>query len=76
MSIIPRDCKVFKKSLALPELFNLEFIASNIPADMNLLRVKKALQKKTNIKEELLKIGKYCVQYANDLSLKDDCVGG
>ena len=74
MSIIPRDCKVIKKSTALPELLNLEFIASNIPADMNLLRVKEALQKKTNVKEELLKIGKYCAQYANDLSPRDDCV--
>ena len=74
MSIIPRDCKVIKKSQALPELFNLEFVASNIPADVNLVRVKKALEKKTNLKEELLKIGKYWAQYANDLSLRDDCV--
>ena len=41
---------------------------------MNLLRVKEALQKKTNLKEELLKIGKYWAQHANDLSLRDDCV--
>ena len=74
MSIIPRDCKVIKKSQALPELFNLEFIASNIPADVNLVRVKEALEKKINLKEELLKIGKYWTQYANDLSLRDDCV--
>ena len=40
ISIIPRDCKVIKKSTALPDLFNLEFIASNIPADINLLKVK------------------------------------
>ena len=74
MSIIPRDCKVIKKSQSLPELFNLEFVASNIPADVNLVRVKEALEKKTNLKEELLKIGKYWAQYANDLSLQDDCV--
>ena len=74
MSIIPRDCKVIKKSQSLPELFNLEFVASNIPADVNLVRVKEALEKKTNLKEELLKIGKYWAQYANDLSLRDDCV--
>ena len=74
MSIIPRDCKVIKKSQALSELSNLEFVASNIPADVNLLRVKKSLEKKTNLKEELLKIGKYWAQYANDLSLRDDCV--
>ena len=58
-SIIPRNCKVTKKSTALPELFNLEFVASNIPVDINLLRVKEALQKKTNLKEELTKVGKY-----------------
>ena len=74
MSIIPRDCKVIKKSQSLPELFSLEFVASNIPADVNLVRVKEALEKKTNLKEELLKIGKYWAQYANDLSLRDDCV--
>ena len=74
MSIIPRDCKVIKKSQALLELFNLEFIASNIPADVNLVRVKEALEKRINLKEELLKIGKYWAQYANDLSLRDDCV--
>ena len=74
MSIIPRDCKVIKKSQALPELFNLEIIASNIPADVNLVRVKEALEKRINLKEELLKIGKYWAQYANDLSLRDDCV--
>ena len=74
MSIIHRDCKVIKKSQALPELFNLEFVASNIPADVNLVRVKEALEKKINLKEELLKIGKYWAQYANDLSLRDDCV--
>ena len=74
MSIIPGDCKVIKKSQALPELFNLEFVASNIPADVNLLRVKEALEKKINLKEELLKIGKYWAQYANDLSLRDGCV--
>ena len=74
MSIFPRDCKVITKSRALPELFNLEFIASNIPADMILLRVKEALQKKTNLKEELLKIGKYWAQNANYLSLIDECV--
>ena len=51
MSIIPRDCKVIRKSTALPELINLEFIASNLPADINLLRVKEALQKITNLKE-------------------------
>ena len=28
---------------------------------MNLVRVKEALEKKINLKEELLKIGKYCV---------------
>ena len=74
MSIIPRNCEVIKKSTALPELFNLEFIASNIPADINLPRVKDALQKKTKLKQELTKVGKYWSQYANDLSLKDDCV--
>ena len=74
MSIIPRDCKVIKKFQALPELFNLEFVASNIPADVNLVRVKEALEKKINLKEELLKIGKFWAQYANDLSLRDDCV--
>ena len=58
MSIIPRDFKVIKKSTALPELFNLEFIASNTSADINLLRVKEALQKKTNLKEELKKVRK------------------
>ena len=73
-SIIPRDCKVIKKFQALPELFNLEFVASNIPADVNLLRVKEALEKKINLKDELLKIGKYWAQYANDLSLRDACV--
>ena len=50
ISIIPRDCKVFKISQALPELLNLEFVASNIPADVNLLRVKEALEKKSNLK--------------------------
>ena len=45
ISIIPRDCKVFKISQALPEFLNLEFVASNIPADVNLLRVKEALEK-------------------------------
>ena len=45
MSIILRDCKVMKKSQALPELFNLEFDDSNLPADVNLLRVKDALKK-------------------------------
>ena len=74
MSIIPRDCKVIKKSQALPELFILEFVASNIPADVNLVRVNEALEKKINFKEELLKIGKYWAQYPNDLSLRDDCV--
>ena len=74
MSIIPRDCKVIKKSQALPELFNLEFVASDIPADAILLRVKEALEKKINLKDELLKIGKYWAQNANDLSLRDDCV--
>ena len=51
-----------------------KFVASNIPADVNLVRVKEAMEKKTNLKEELLKIGKYWAQYANDLSLRDDCV--
>ena len=74
MSIIPRDCKVIMKSHALPELFNLEFVASNIPPDVNLIRVKEALEKKIDLREELLKIGKYWAQYANDLSLRDDCV--
>ena len=49
MSVIPRDCKVIKKSQALPELFKLEFVASNIPADVNLLRGKEALEKKINL---------------------------
>ena len=74
MSITPRDCKINKKSTALPELFNLELIASNILTDINLLKVKEILQKKTNLKEELMKLGKYWAQYANDLWLKDDCV--
>ena len=74
MSIIARDCKVIKKSTGLPEFLNLEFIASNIQADMNLLRVKEALQKKTHLKEELLMIGTYWAQYAIDLSLRDECV--
>ena len=74
LSIISRDCKVIKKSRALPKLFNLNFVASNITPDVNLVRVKEAFEKKINLKEELLKIGKYWDQYANDLSLRDDCV--
>ena len=47
MSIIPRNCKIIKKSTALLELNNLELIASNILLDINWFKVKKALQKKT-----------------------------
>ena len=42
---------------SLPELFNLEFFASII-SDINLHEVREALQKKTNLKEELSKMGK------------------
>ena len=74
ISIIPRVCKFIKKSTPLPELLNVELFASNIPADINLLKVKEALQKKTNLREELIKLGKYWAQYAYYLSLKDDYV--
>ena len=73
-SIITRDCKTVTKSTALPDFFNLEFIASNIPADVDLLEIKESLQKKTNLKEQLTKVVKHWAQHANDLSLKDDCV--
>ena len=52
----------------------MELIASNIPKDINLIKVKEALQKKTNLKEELVNVGKYWAQYANDLSIKVDCL--
>ena len=51
MSIILRDCKVIKKFTAFPELTILEFFASNLPGDINLYKVKEALQKKTNLTE-------------------------
>ena len=51
MSIILRDCKVIKKSTAFSELIILEFFASNLPGDINLHKVKEALQKKTNLTE-------------------------
>ena len=57
MSIIPRNCKIIKKFTALPELINLELIASNKLSDINWFKVKEALQKK-NLKEELMKVGK------------------
>ena len=33
MSVIPRDCKIVRKSDALPELFNLKLVEANYKGD-------------------------------------------
>ena len=58
MSIVLRNVKIIKKSTSLHEPFYLKIVASNIPADINLFKVKEALKKKTNLKEQLTKVGK------------------
>ena len=46
MSVIPRDCKIVRKSSALPELFNLKLVEANYKGDPQMRAIKELVESK------------------------------
>ena len=46
MSVIPRDCKIIRKSSALPERFNLKLVEANYKGDPQMRAIKELVESK------------------------------
>ena len=75
MSVIPRDCKIVRKSDALPELFNLKLVEAKYKGDPQMRAVKDLVQDKDpDIEKKVRAIGAYLGQHTHDFHVRENCL--
>ena len=75
MSVIPRDCKIARKSSALPELFNLKLIEANYKGDPQMRAIKEWVESKDPELEKKVRVmSAYLGQHAHDFHVRENCL--
>ena len=75
MSVIPRDCKIAKKSDALPELFNLKLVEAKYKGDPQMRTIKALVESKDPKLERMIRaMGAYLGQHTNDFHVHENCL--
>ena len=75
MSVIPRDCKIVRKSDALPELFNLKLVEANYKGDPQVRAIKELVESKDpELERKVRAIGAYLGQHTNDFHVRKNCL--
>ena len=72
MSVIPRDCKIVRKSSALPELFNLKLIEANYKGDPQMRAIKEP--KDPELEKKVRPMSAYLGQHAQDFHVRENCL--
>ena len=75
MSVIPRDCKIVRKSSALPELFNLKLVEANYKGDPQMRAIKELLKSKDpELEKKVRAMGAYLGQHIHDFHVRENCL--
>ena len=75
MSVIPRDCKIFRKSSALPELFNLKLVEANYKGDPQMRAIKELVESKDpDLEKKVRAMGAYLGQHTHDFHVRENCL--
>ena len=75
MSVIPRDCKIVRKSSALLELFNLKLIEANYKGDPQMWAIKEWVEVKDPVLEKKVRaMSAYLGQHAHDFHVRENCL--
>ena len=75
MSVIPRDCKIVRKSSALPELFNFKLIEANYKGDPRMRAIKEWVERKDPELEKKVRVmSAYLGQHAHDFHVRENCL--
>ena len=75
MSVIPRDCKIVKKSDALPELFNLKLVEANYKKESQMRAVKDLVEAKfPEIERKIRALVAYLGQHTRDFHIRENCL--
>ena len=75
MSVIPRDCKIVRKSSALPELFNLKLIEANYKGDPQMRAIKEWVESKDpELEKKVRAMSAYLGQHAHDFHVRENCL--
>ena len=75
MSVIPRDCKIVRKSDALPEFINLKLVEAKYKGVPQMRAVKDLVQDKDpDIEKKVRAIGAYLGQHTHDFHVRENCL--
>ena len=75
MSVIPRDCKIVRKSSALPELFNLKLVEANYKGDPQMRSIKELVESKDpELEKKVRAMGAYLGQHIHDFHVRENCL--
>ena len=75
MSVIPRDCKIIRKSSALPELFNLKLVEANYKGDPQMRAIKELVESKDpELEKKVRAMGAYLGQHTHDFHVRENCL--
>ena len=75
MSVIPRDCKIVRKSSALPELFNLKLVEANYKGDPQMRAIKELVESKVpELEKKVRAMGAYLGQHTHDSHVRENCL--
>ena len=72
MSIFPQNCKIVNKQNVLPELFDLRFIESQYPSDLQLQAIIEMIKcKDPKFHTKITAMSKYYAQYTQDFHVRE-----
>ena len=75
MSLIPRDCKILRKSDALPELLNLKFVEANYKGDPQMRAIKEFVEAKDpDFEQKLCALSAYLGQHTHVFHVRKNCL--
>ena len=75
MSVIPRDCKIVRKSDAMPELFNLKLVEANYKGDPQMRAIKELVESKDpELERKVRAMGAYLGQHTHDFHVRENCL--
>ena len=73
ISAIPRDCKIVKKSDALPDLFNLKLVEANYKGDPQMCTIKELVESKgPELERKVRAMGAYLGQHTHDFHVPEN----
>ena len=75
MSVIPRDCKIVKKSDASPEFFNLKLVEVNYKRDPQMRTIKELVESKApELERKVRAMGAYLGQHTHNFHVRENCL--